>query len=206
MAPALTKKRGRAEGARIPLDVWRKIRELTEDGETAPNLARRFGVSAMSIRGKCNIEKWETPLRKKRKAEAAASQKASNLAPGAVEQLNGAVEQLNGCSKHTSACLKSTFSPDALLQLAGESPEDFQRGLVKAAQVAIAQGIAEIELPKTVAELNTWVGIWRKAAGLDVKADSKTSTIISIGGGLSVRRSSVPIIDVTPDPLDDFLA
>ena len=180
------------KGSRVPLEVWKKAKERAYEGETLANISRMYGVNLWTLKSRANAEKWSTPGRRSREAENAPPQDAVFPAPQTEPELRNLASP--------------KFSPDALLALAGESPEDFQRGLVKAAQVAIAQGIAEIESPKTVAELNTWVGIWRKAAGLDVKADSKVSTIISIGGGLAVRRSSVPIIDVTPDPLDDFLA
>lgn len=179
---------------RIPFKTWQKIKIRVCAGEDHRTVAKDFKVEPWQIANKSNHEKWPTKGRLRRSGSA--SGELSDREKGASSTPSEQVTQEKNVPQGEKS-LTPSISWDSLLNA---PPELFQVELGKFMQGLIAEGLPSIAPPRNISELKTYVEIWRKCSGLDVKAggDGKTPLVNPMR---TVSRRSAKVVDVEDFPI-----
>ena len=173
----------RPEGRRLTGTQWHHMRLRYEAGEIASALAREHGVTQQAVSQRIKNEGWNKD-----------ANRVASLPPE-LSQVSGQTEsQLKNLAKANSP---ATPALKTLQSLAANLPEEYQSALALFSQAQITEGIQDIPPPRTIGELEKWINIWRRAAGLD-----KDKSVGS--GGLINPIRTVSRRGESADPLEGF--
>jgi hypothetical protein len=163
---------GAAQGQELTRDQWAAVRFRYVNGETAPRLAREFGCSLCSLKGRAKRERWR---------EVGVSGIPGPVAPHLQMQIN--------CNKPKNQS-ENTLELVPILSeiLDSKTPQEFQSNLSRLAKSLVAQGIPDLAPPRNLSELKILNDIIRKADRLDEKVSSNTA-IRLVSPMRAVRRS-----------------
>jgi hypothetical protein len=187
------------KGGRQSLEAWEQARKWFLSGVSKAEVARRLGVSEMSVHK--HAKAWGKPnFQKKLKIREVASVKSDQITKdssptGTRDSLNP--YKVDQVTKDSSSAL--SISPNS-------APQDYQNELSQALKVLSVQGLRELEPPRNWSEMKILNDMIRKADGLDARdKGGPVSLLVNVGASLSRRGVVVEAVEVEPEGVDSWL-
>lgn len=150
-----------ATGVITRRQVWAEVRKAVEAGASYEEASARFGITAGTIKNKSYRQQWRSPCRllglgsTKEKAKAPPSEGETDFSSPSAREPNQANREI------TEICNDSALVPhrSALLAAADHSPAAFQAALKTLARTALAEGAAQLPIPRTIGEYRQMVSV-----------------------------------------------
>ena len=159
-------------------------------------LAEQYGVHYKTVQARAKREQWQTPGRVRREKREGA-EVTPNL--GEAKFLSTPYTENKNHSKNLTPAQSAPNSLKAmkarLAASAGTDPQAFQAALAGLAEDLIAEGMRDLEPPRTVSEAAKLNDLVRKARALDKGPGTESAHIRPMR---SLSRQ--PAIEVTPEP------
>ena len=163
--------------------------------------AERFGINYDTMRGRSQREQWRTEKRVKRDArEAAPSKDWQGLPTTGLNETESQLQQSR--VSDVDATLSRLPREARLAALAGVDPAAYQETLATILEELAAEGIGEMEPPRSPGELARVNDAIRKARRMDVKQGQPAGFVRPLR---TLTRQPALELDITPsDPLEGF--
>ena len=174
---------------------WAGIRARAEAGEMQSTLALQYGLHVKTVQLRAQREDWQTPNRLQAKARKAKREGVTPLSENTesselTETGGKLVSPANQSPPNSLKAMKARLAASA-----GTDPQAFQAALAGLAEDLIAEGMRDLEPPRTVSEAAKLNDLVRKARALDKGPGADTAHIRPMR---SLSRQ--PAIDVAPAP------
>ena len=173
-------------------DIWEAARRAVEGGASYPEVSDKFGIKVATLRTRSHREKWDTPRRRfDNQPKATRSEGATGLSKSLIPVSGAEISELND----------SALVPHraALLAAADQSPEAFQAALKTLARTALAEGAAQLPIPRTIGEYRQMVAVLEAAE----KMGNSTGVGKVIRHASTLQRSPPIEAEVIPE-VDGF--
>jgi len=176
--------------------VWEDIRARAESGVALNKLAEQYGCHYKTIVARSKREGWMTPGKIR-------TAKRLGLEVTPLSVITESPEHTRTLDKnHSKNLTPAQSAPNSLKAMkarlaasAGTDPQAFQAALAGLAEDLIAEGMRDLEPPRTVSEAAKLNDLVRKARALDKGPGADTAHIRPMR---SLSRQ--PAIDVAPAP------